>query len=198
MDQGGIPVTDIGALLARSIRSFDDTALNAWLDSRWGRVGGLREGFAEELARYKKFTSTQAILLSDAARGRELFRSLCATCHTLFGKGGDIGPQLTGSYEDTEYLLHNLLDPNAEIGKDFQQVLIETKDGILRSGIVASEDNTSVTLKTLAGPVTIPLAEIRTRKLSSDSMMPGGLLGGLQEQDVRNLFLYLRQHKELP
>ncbi|MEI6712242.1 MAG: PVC-type heme-binding CxxCH protein [Verrucomicrobiota bacterium] len=197
IDASQIPLKDVGTSNARTIRGFQDTAMNSWLDTKWGAVNGNRAGFAEELVRYKKFLGDTAILRADAKRGKELFRGMCAICHTMFGTGGNIGPQLTGSYSDTDYLLHNILDPNAEIGKDFQQVFIETKDGSLRAGIVASEDSTSVTLKTLAGTVTIPLNEIRSRKVSPDSMMPTGLLGGLQEADVRNLFLYLRQAKEL-
>ena len=197
IDAGQIPIQELGTSNARTIRGFQETSFNEWLDKKWGSVNGNRAGFAEELARYKKFTGDVALLRADVKRGRELFRGMCGVCHTMFGTGGTVGPQLTGSYLDTDYLLHNILDPNAEIGKDFQQVFIETKDGSLRAGIVAAEDSTSVTLKTLAGPATIPLNEIRSRKVSPDSMMPTGLLGGLQEQDVRNLFLYLRQPKEV-
>jgi hypothetical protein len=42
---------------------------------------------------------------------------------------GRIGPELTGGYEDVDYLLNNILDPNAIIGKDYQQTFVKTKDG---------------------------------------------------------------------
>lgn len=192
-----IPIEALNTTNVRMIRGFQDAALNDWLDQQWGAIHDNRAGFAEDLVRYKKFLGDNAIERADVKRGKELFRGMCATCHTMFGTGGNIGPQLTGSYSDTEYLLHNILDPNAEIGKDFQQVFIETKDGSLRAGIVSGEDSTSVTLKTLAGPTTIPLNEIRSRRISPDSLMPTGLLNGLQEPDVRSLFLYLRQAKEV-
>ena len=114
----------------------------------------------------------------------------------MFGGGGRIGPELPGNFHDVDYLLHNILDPNAEIGKDYQQTFIEMKNGELRSGIVTARTGTSVTLNTLAGSVTLPAADIQKETLSPNSMMPEGLLNGLTEGDVRSLFLYLRQTKD--
>src|SRR5207237_539141 len=83
------------------------------------------------IERYKKFLSTAAILRADVKHGREVFERTCAVCHTLFGKGGKIGPELPGNFTDVDYLLQNIIDPNAIIGKDYQQIFITTKDGAL-------------------------------------------------------------------
>ena len=53
-------------------------------------------------------------------------------------------------------------------------------------------------LKTLGDPVTVPRAEIKEMKTSDQSMMPEGLLLVLDEQSVRDLFLYLRQRQQVP
>jgi len=45
-------------------------------------------------------------------------------------------------------------------------------------------------------PVVIAKDQIKTRVLSPNSLMPEGLLNGLEEPDVRSLFLYLRQTSE--
>jgi putative heme-binding domain-containing protein len=114
----------------------------------------------------------------------------------MFGGGGKVGPELPGGFTDTDYLLHNILDPNAEIGRDYQQTFIEMKNGELRSGIITTRTAASVTLNTLAGPISLPAEDIKKETLSPNSMMPEGLLNGLTEGDVRSLFLYLRQTKD--
>ena len=57
----------------------------------------------------------------DRSLGRAVFAKVCQQCHTLFGTGGQVGPDLTGSNRaDLDYLLSNVLDPSALIGKDYQ------------------------------------------------------------------------------
>jgi putative heme-binding domain-containing protein len=196
IDWGIVPLKDLRAPVAKMIREHGAEPLTEWLAKHWGSVKPTREETGAQIERFKRFLGEEAILRADLARGRELFRAVCATCHTMFGGGGRIGPELPGNFTDIDYLLHNILDPNAEIGKDYQQTLIEMKTGELRAGIVTSRTGASVTLNTIAGPVTLPLSEIQKETLSPSSMMPEGLLNGLTEGDVRSLFLYLRQPKE--
>ena len=55
-----------------------------------------------------------------------------------------------------------------------------------------------MTLKTLAGSATVQRADIKALETSPNSLMPEGLLGGLDEEGVRDLFLYLRQRQQVP
>ena len=49
---------------------------------------------------------------ADRGRGRAVFDRVCASCHRLYGQGGEIGPDLTGSGRDNlDYLLENIVDP---------------------------------------------------------------------------------------
>ena len=196
IENRNIPLKDLRAPVARLIRETGSDAHRAWLEKNWGSVKASREEIRVQIDRYKRFLGKEAISRADLGRGRELFRALCASCHTLFGSGGRIGPELPGNFTDVDYLLHNILDPNAEIGKDYQQTFIEMKNGELRSGVVTSRTGAALTLQTLAGPVTLPAAEILKETLSPNSMMPEGLLNGLTEGDIRNLFLYLGQTKD--
>ena len=196
IDQGAIPAKDLRAPVARMIREQGSDEQIAWLAKNWGSVKPSREETRSQIDRFKRFLGQDAISRADIPRGRELFRAICATCHTMFGGGGRIGPELPGNFHDVDYLLHNILDPNAEIGKDYQQTFIEMKNGELRSGIVTARTGASVTLNTLAGSITLPAADIQKETLSPNSMMPEGLLNGLTEGDVRSLFLYLRQTKD--
>ena len=188
----------IGAPAARQLQSLRDPDIDAWLAKNWGAVRTSSADKQKEIAKYKEFLGNDAILRADAGHGRVLFTQRCAICHTLFGEGAKIGPELPGSFADLDYLLTNILDPNATIGKDYQQTFVKTKDGQTLNGIVAADDASSVTLKTFAGPVTVQRADVASIELSPNSLMPEGLLMGVDEESVRDLFLYLRQKQQVP
>jgi putative membrane-bound dehydrogenase-like protein len=198
IEKGHFKKDILSAPLARKIQGFKDHQLSEWIEKNWGKLNAsnyVKRGNIEHL---KKFLDDESVLRADIKRGRELFRTSCGLCHQLFGTGGDIGPHLTGGYTDLEYLLQNIIDPNAVIGNDYQLVYITLKDGSLQAGIVGSEKATSVTLKVPGAPAPVIIAkdQIKSREVSPNSLMPEGLLNGLEEPDVRSLFLYLRQNAE--
>ena len=188
----------IGAPAARQLQSLRDAGIDAWVAKNWGSVRATSAEKQKEIAKYKEFLGTEAILRADAKHGRVLFAQRCGICHTMFGEGAKLGPELPGSFADVDYLLQNILDPNANIGRDYQQTFVKTKDAQTVSGILAADDASSVTLKTLAGPVTVQRADIAGIELSPNSLMPEGLLMGVDEESVRDLFLYLRQKQQVP
>ena len=198
IDAKKVERTEITAPLARQLQNIKDPEIEAWVKKNWGTVKTSSEEKQKQIAKFKEFLGMDAILRADASHGRQLFAQTCAVCHTMFGEGGKIGPELPGSFEDVDYLLQNILDPNAIIGKDYQQTFITTKSGQLVAGIITSEDERAVVLKTLADPVTVPRADIKEMQTSEMSMMPEGLLLALDEQGVRDLFLYLRQRQQVP
>jgi putative heme-binding domain-containing protein len=198
IDRKRVARTEITAPLARQLQNIKDPEIEKWVAKNWGAVRTSSAEKQQQIARFKQFLGTDAILRADAAHGRALFAQTCAVCHTLFGEGGKIGPELPGSFEDVDYLLQNILDPNATVGKDYQQTFITTKSGQLVAGIIASEDDKTIVLKTLAEPIPVQRADIAEMKTSEQSMMPEGLLLALDEQGVRDLFLYLRQRRQVP
>jgi len=119
--------------------------------------------------------------------------------HTLAVTGGKIGPELPGAFEDVDYLLNNILDPNAVIGKDYQQTFVKTKDGQTVAGIVIEDTERGIVLKTLGGTsITVQRGDVASTEISPLSMMAEGLLTPMGEEDVRDLFLYLRQRGQVP
>ena len=188
----------ITAPLARQLQSLKDAEIDAWTTKNWGAVRTSSAEKQAQIAKMKQFLTTDLILKADANRGRALFSQTCGVCHTLFGAGGKIGPELPGSFEDIDYLLQNIVDPNAIIGKDYQQTFAKLKDGQMVSGIVAGDDASTVTLKTLGGELTLQRADIVELKVSEQSMMPEGLITALDEESVRDLFAYLRQRHQVP
>lgn len=199
IDAGKIPKSEITAPVGRQIQGLKDPDSDAWLAKNWGAV---KESSADKqamIAKYKEFLHPDVVLRADANRGRALFTQTCAVCHMIWGGGGHIGPELTGGYEDVDYLLNNILDPNAIIGKDYQQTFVKTKDGQVLSGIVTQETEQAISLKNLAGEVqTVQKADVASTEVSQQSMMPEGLLSAMHEEDVRDLFLYLRQKQQVP
>jgi putative heme-binding domain-containing protein len=199
IESGKIPKPEITAPVARQIQGLKDASLDAWLAKNFGAVNAPNEDKQKLIAKYREFVTTDLVLRADAQHGRALFAQTCAACHTLFGTGGKIGPELPGSFEDLEYLLLNILDPNAIIGKDYQQTFVKTKDGQIVAGIIAEDTERAISLKTLGGGiVTVQRADVASTEISPLSMMPEGLLTPLHEPDVRDLFLYLRQKQQVP
>jgi putative heme-binding domain-containing protein len=120
-------------------------------------------------------------------------------CHTLFGEGGKIGPDLTGSNRaDLDYLLHNILDPNAEIPNAYRTATAELKDGRVLAGIANQQDPKVVTIVTPNETLTLPRSEIKALTMAEVSMMPEGLLTPWSERDVRDLIAYLRGPAQVP
>ena len=131
--------------------------------------------------------------------GKKLFLENCGVCHKLFTKGGEIGPDLTVYQRgDLPNLLLNIVNPNAEIREGYESFLVETKDGRSLTGFRADQDATVVVLRTPDGQtVPLPRAEIASMEPAGASLMPEGLLSNLSDQQVRDLFAYLRSTQPL-
>jgi putative heme-binding domain-containing protein len=190
--------TDVSTPLARQLQDLKDPQIVAWLGKNWGAMRSSPADKVQQIGRLKAVLTPKFMAGGDPSHGRALFSQTCALCHTLFGSGAKIGPELPGAFEDIDYLLLNIIDPNAIIGKDYQQTVVQTKDGQTLVGIIGEQDATSVTLKSLAGLQTVQRADIAGLTVLDTSLMPEGLLSALKDEDVRDLFSYLRQHGPSP
>jgi putative heme-binding domain-containing protein len=125
-----------------------------------------------------------------------LFQQHCATCHRFFGEGGKVGPDITGAQRNNlDYLLENIVDPNASVSHDYRMHVIVTDDGRVITGLVESENQRSLTLLTAQDRIVIPTEEIEQRKLADVSIMPTGLLQSLSQHEIRDLFGYLQRRR---
>lgn len=196
---GRLAAKDLPADLVRQLRNYQQADLNAALDKHWGAA---RESSADkkaEMERYRKLLTSANVPKPDLAKGRAVFAKTCGQCHQLYGVGGKVGPDITGSNRaDLDYLLHNILDPNAEIPNDYRTWNLDTKDERSISGVLARQDATAVTIVTPNESLTIARGDIASLKQSELSMMPEGLLQALPEDEVRNLIAYLRGKEQVP
>ena len=126
--------------------------------------------------------------------GEALFMEKCAACHKLFFKGGKIGPELTAYQRDNlGTMLISIVNPNAEIREGFQYFSVTTNDGRSLSGFLVERDAQILVLRGLEGEdITVRQADVRLLTPMGRSLMPEGLLDGLEPQQLRDLFAYLR------
>ena len=153
------------------------------------------------MAVYKAKATPEAIGKAHAGRGRVVYQKLCGACHLMYGEGGIIGPDLTGSNRaDLNYLLLNAIDPSGDIADAYKMVTITTKNGQVLVGTVTEEDNNKVVLSMIGQKNTVAKRDIAKRDVSEFSMMPEGQLQSLEDQEVLDLIKYLqtKQQADLP
>lgn len=130
----------------------------------------------------------------DPYAGETIYTERCASCHKLFFKGGDVGPDLTRyQRDDLGTMSVSILEPNAEIREGYENVVVTTTDKRVLSGFLSDEDKNGIVLRGFDGAdLAVPREQIETLKPAGRSLMPEGLLQGLDETQLRDLFAYLR------
>ncbi|MHA3775257.1 PVC-type heme-binding CxxCH protein [Verrucomicrobiota bacterium sgz303538] len=192
LKNGAIPRTALTAFAARQIAAFKDANLSKRLSEVWGTMN---DSTAEKRAQIQKLNAQltpQILANADLGRGRQLFTTLCSACHTLYGTGGNIGPDLTGSGRaHLDYILENVVDPSAAVSADYRVTTLTLKDGRLLAGTIATQTDRTLSLRQPSGTMTVEKTEITKQEASALSMMPEGLLNTLQPEQIRDLVAYL-------
>ena len=165
----------------------------------WGAVREPAADKRQEIERWKQLLTPAYLAVADRRHGRAVFNQACAPCHRLFGEGAEIGPDLTGANRaDLDYILENILDPDAVIGPDYQVFHFELEDGRILSALIRHEGDTAYTLQTPTERFVVPKAEVLEMRDTAMSMMPQGLLDAYQDSDVRDLIAYLASPTQVP
>ena len=133
----------------------------------------------------------------DAVAGERVFNSPtvgCANCHRINGQGTDFGPDLSeiGTKLGKDALYESILDPSAGISFGYEAWQLELKDGENAYGLLVSETEAELALKTIGGIVThYKKSEILKREKQKLSIMPSGLQQGMSRQELVDLVEYL-------
>jgi putative membrane-bound dehydrogenase-like protein len=192
VEAGRIPATEISALQARQIRSFGDDELTARLSQVWGELRDSPQDKQLLMDSLKRQLTRENLAAADLSRGRVVFQTACANCHRLYGTGGAIAPDLTGSgRHNLDYLLSNIVDPSATVNKDYRMSVVRHADGRILNGLITSQDDQRVVLQTAQERLTIPREEIDEIKPTTLSPMPEGMLQPLTPEQIRDLIAYL-------
>ena len=120
----------------------------------------------------------------------------CAQCHRFEGRGGSVGPDLSGLAKRMNplALLESILDPSRTIAEAYMTEQFSMSDGAVHLGQVQKETDTVVRLRSLSAtsaPVTIPKALIESRKKLNLSNMPSGMVNTLTKKQILDLMAYL-------
>jgi putative heme-binding domain-containing protein len=186
-----IPRSDITAFHARQIRSFADADLARKLAEVWGEVHESGADKMKVIAELKTKLTADVLARADLSQGRALAQ-VCTTCHTLYGEGGKVGPDLTGSGRaDLGYLLENIVDPSGVVTPEYRMSVLTLKDGRVLTGVVAAQTERALTLRSITDSQTIERGEIAKQENLPASMMPEGMLQALDETQRRDLIAYL-------
>lgn len=199
IERNQIPLSDVSAFAARQMMLLDDANLIQKLNRVWG---SMRQSSAEkqkQIDQLKLRLTPDVLAKANLPTGRMLYDTTCGKCHKLFGVGGDIGPDITGSNRiDLDYTLHNMIDPNALIGKDYQATKLLTTDGRVIVGLLKEQNDSAVVIQTTNEELVVEIDDIASQTLSETSMMPEGQLDSLSDDQIRDLVAYLASPVQVP
>jgi quinoprotein glucose dehydrogenase len=140
---------------------------------------------------------SDALMGGDPARGRAVFfgnvEASCVRCHRVEGTGGEVGPVLDGigGHKDARYLLESIVLPDAQVAAGFQTTVVITAEGRAVSGIVVTEDDERLMLRSPENRLLeIPQDSIEERVVGP-SAMPADLVGKITRRELRDLVAWL-------
>lgn len=182
----------------RRIMLLPDPQVERQVRELWGTVqGATTQEMQQAMSRIRQALAEGS---GNPYNGREMFGQTCAKCHRLFNKGDNIGPDLTAyKRDDLDNMLLNIVNPSLSIREGYETNVVYTVDGRVLSGLVVDKDNQVVTLKTADGRTNvIEVDDIDEMRAVPISIMPEGVFGELTDQQLRDLFAYLRATQPLP
>jgi len=189
---------DVSAFTLQQLQAFNDAKIKKRVDALWP-PDSQQGKKADEIARYKQKMNAEYLAAGDASAGRGVFAKTCAKCHTLFGEGGNVGPDLTGSgRQKLDYVLSNLIDPSAIIDPAFRLTNIFTVDGRILSGFIVHQDDNDLVMRTQETEVRLAMKDIDELNTSHKSMMPEGMLRTFADEQIRDLIVYLASPRQVP
>ena len=188
LSKNTIPKRDVPSYTARQLRRV----VGSGFVEVWGPID--HEAFDQKAYnKYRQLLTKESVFGANETKGKAVFKMTCAPCHKMYGEGGIIGPDLTGSNRSNlDYLLGNILDPSAEIQDDYKMVVVTTRNGRTYIGNIAQENDRQVTLRIVGqDAVVINKSDIQSREVNAASMMPTGLLEPLSDEEIKDLVKFL-------
>jgi putative heme-binding domain-containing protein len=187
LNAGTLPA-DLQVDLLEAVQADGSEALAKGLETyrTAKRADTLVQAFTEALSKGGDSRRGQRVVTDNPA-------AECTRCHTIRGRGSDVGPELTriGSTLTRAQLVEALVTPNARIAPGYGIVSVTLKNGEKADGTLRSESDSEVVLLTGTPPVErrIAKADIASRTDPVSAMPPLGLI--LKPRDVRDLVEFL-------
>jgi putative heme-binding domain-containing protein len=197
VDAGKVAAESVRLVTLRKLLLHRDDQIADLVRKHWGEVKGATT--AQMQAEINRLAKVVKDSKADPYAGKKLYIAKCAACHTLHDHGGNVGPDLT-SYkrDDVPQMLLHIINPNAEIREGYESSVIVTESGRTLTGIVTEKNARVVVLRTAEGQqIVLPKDDIESINVTGISLMPEGLLQGMKDQEVCDLFAYLRSGQTL-
>jgi putative heme-binding domain-containing protein len=165
----------------------------SWLTERYPEAFKEQRGVGSDATRaLAALVGQNAWEQGDSARGEKIFAARsCAQCHQ--GRGA-VGPDLTGVTRrfSRSDVFTAIVDPSRDVSSRYATASIETTSGKTYMGLVVYESVDGVTLRdALNQTIRVEADEIEARRTVKASLMPAGLLDGLDGQELADLYAYL-------
>lgn len=197
IDNGAIVATSIPNETVRKLTLYSDDAIASLVKKHWGDVEGAST--TEMQAELERLTNVLAAGGGDPYPGKKLYMQACGKCHVLHAQGGQIGPDLTSfKRDDVRNMLINIINPSAEIREGYETHVAILEDGRVVQGFLVEQDPVVIVLRNSDGQ-TIPIerAAIDEHVVMKKSIMPEGQTKNFTDQELRDLFAYLRTTQPL-
>jgi putative heme-binding domain-containing protein len=192
VEDGSVDAKLVSDQTLRRMLLHNDQEIRKRIIGRWGEIAGATTAaMTAEADRVKTLLSSGS---GNPKKGKLQYRALCGRCHTLFAEGGQIGPDLTPfARGNLERMLVNVINPSLEIREGFENHVLVTTDGRVLTGFVADRDAQVVVIRGVDGRnVIVPMDQIDELRAVPQSVMPEGTLKPLTDQQIRDLFAYIR------
>lgn len=144
--------------------------------------------------------ATLARMKGNAAKGRKLWEAsaktdlACARCHTVQGKGGQVGPDLSGIGKKAprEALLESILFPSKAIADQYLTWTVTNRRGVQVQGLLIEDGPAGVVIRDAEGRDTrIPQKQVEKKEKSLKSIMPEDAVAHLTPDELVDLVEYL-------
>ncbi len=190
LKSGKVPKSDIPAYTARQLLRV----VGSGFIEVWGPIEQ-EQSLEKAYNKYHRILTPKAIDEANVLKGEAVFQKACGSCHKMHDKGGNIGPELTGSNRSNlDYLLFNVLNPSGEIQEDYKLIVITTRDGRSYSGNIIAENDRQITLRMVGQEAAkINKSDIQSREKMASSLMPVGIFETLKEQEVLDLVKFMKK-----
>ena len=129
----------------------------------------------------------------DLRRGLTVFQK--KACHRCHQGGSRLGPDLAGAAGrfSREDLFAAIIEPSRNVAPLYRTTMVSTRSGKTYLGVVVYESPDGTLLQTSPDTtVRITGEELLQMQPSTQSLMPTGLLNDLTDQDLADLYAYLK------
>jgi len=150
---------------------------------------------------------SSAHAVGNAANGKDLFygSARCYECHMVSGKGGRLGPDLTGtgSSRSTESIIDSIRNPSKRLAaglteatkpfpQEYETVTVVTAEGKTITGVTLNEDSFTVQLMDVNEKIyLLDKEKLRSFKKSRTSLMPAYDASQLSDKDLQDIVAYM-------